>query len=288
MNITGRTTLCGLFGFPVEHSFSPMMHNAAFRELGLDWAYLPFAVKPDNLSVAVNSIRALDLAGVNVTVPHKEAVLPYLDELTTAAEMIGAVNVISNNNGKLIGDNTDGQGFTKALQQEPGFTVQGKKAVILGAGGAAKAVAVQLALEGLMEIKVINRTNDRAQDIAQKAGRLGVNHAVCNWEDNLVDIIANSDLVVQATNVGMYPDTEKCLPVSPDAFSPGQVVCDLVYNPVETKFLKMARANGAVTANGLGMLLYQGVLAFEQWTGSDAPVQIMREVLMNQMRGDKQ
>ncbi|MBM7854056.1 shikimate dehydrogenase [Desulfohalotomaculum tongense] len=289
MQIDGRTTLCGLFGYPVEHSFSPAMHNAAFRALNLNWAYVPFRVEPGHLPRAVEAVRCLNLAGVNVTVPHKEAVLPYLDELTPAAKTIGAVNVILNNNGKLTGYNTDGRGFTRALREEAGFIPKAKKAVILGAGGAAKAVAVQLALEGAAEIVIINRTVNRGEGLAQTLAQMGAVSRVLTWEqrDQAADAAAAADLVVQATNVGMYPETNQCLPIPEEVFNSHQVVCDLIYNPVETKFLKLAGARGVTVVSGLGMLLYQGVLAFELWTKTAAPVEVMKRALNNQLGGRK-
>ena len=284
--LDGKTTLCGLFGYPVEHSFSPAMHNAAFKALGLNWAYLPFKVEPRYLSQAVDGVRALNLAGVNVTVPHKEAVIPYLDELSPGAKAAGAVNVIVNNEGKLTGHNTDGAGFTRSIKEETGFTPQHRRVVILGAGGAAKAVVVQLAMEGAAKITLVNRTPSRAEQLAQTVTEMGCAAGVATWDSpDLRAVVAGADLVVQATNMGMYPDIEQCPPVPPGSFRPGQVVCDLVYNPVETKFLQMAVGAGAVGVNGLGMLLYQGVLAFELWTGKTAPVDVMKKSLYSRMGG---
>lgn len=288
MPITADTTLCGLFGYPVAHSFSPKMHNAAFQDLNLNWVYLPFNVPPEHLKQAVAAVRALNLAGVNVTVPHKQAVLPYLDELTPAADAIGAVNVIINEKGKLIGDNTDGAGFTKALREETGFTPKGKCAVILGAGGAARAVAVQLAFEGIKEIAVVNRSLSRAENLAKTLlQRHNVKVSVLTFEQEtiLLEVLRGADLVVQATKVGMHPHVEQCLPIPDAALHKNQVVCDLIYNPVATKFLQLAKSAGAVTVNGLGMLLYQGVLAFELWTKTKAPVDVMREALTVQIGG---
>lgn len=287
MVIDGRTTLCGLFGCPVEHSFSPLMHNTAFQYLKLNWAYVPFKVEPHQLPRALSSIPALNLAGVNVTIPHKEAVLRYLDELTPCAASIGAVNVILNREGKLVGDNTDGRGFIKSLQEEAGLIPAGKKAVILGAGGAAKAAAVQLAVEGAEEVSIVNRTPGKAEQLARAVQNLGSKSRVLTWEQTgeAAAAINEADLVVQATSVGMYPDVNSHLPVPEDAFHSGQVVYDLIYNPLKTKFLKMAEIRGAKAVSGLGMLLYQGALAFELWTGTAAPVNIMREALQKQLKG---
>lgn len=286
--INGSTTICGLLGYPVAHSFSPQMHNTAFETLVMNWVYLPLAVAPQDLPAAVSAITAFNMAGVNVTVPHKEAVLPLLDELTTAAKTIGAVNVIVNQAGKLTGHNTDGAGFIKALHREVAFNAVGKGVVILGAGGAAKAVAVQLALSGMKSLTIINRTIAKAEDIANRVKGVGGVAQALTWDESVLkQVITEADLVVQATNIGMHPDTDQCLPVNTSHFRQGQVVCDLVYNPVNTVFLQRAAKAGAQTVNGLGMLLYQGVLAFELWTGRSAPVKVMQQVLNRAMEGKK-
>ncbi len=286
MQIDGKTTLCGLFGYPVAHSFSPAMHNAAFQALELNWIYLPLEVKPEQLGQAVDGLRAFNMAGVNVTVPHKEAVIPYLDKLDQGAAAIGAVNVIVNYEGKLTGYNTDGAGFTRALKEETGFNPLHKKVVILGAGGAARAVAVQLTLEGAKEIVLVNRTVPRAQALAQTVERMGTPGRVLTWQEpQLAEAMSGADLVVQSTSIGMHPAVDYCPPVPQGVFRPGQLVCDLVYNPMETKFLSAAAKAGATTVSGLGMLLYQGVLAFELWTGLDAPVEEMKKALYRQIGG---
>lgn len=283
--ISGRTRVCGIFGYPVEHSFSPAMHNAAFAALGLDYIYVPFPVLPANLPGAVAAVRALGLAGVNVTIPHKEAVLPLLDELSEEARLIGAVNTIVNRSGQLHGDNTDGRGFLRSLEEKAGFTPAGKTALILGAGGAARAVAVQLALAGTKRLLLANRSQSRARELAGfVAERTGVRVEMVPWprKDNEMlpgEALLEAELVVQATPMGMHPNASETVPLPFDLFRPGQVACDLVYNPVETLFLKKAREAGAAAVDGLGMLLYQGALAFELWTGAAAPVEVMREAL---------
>ncbi|MCD5405196.1 MAG: shikimate dehydrogenase [Desulfotomaculum sp.] len=282
--INGETVVCGLFGYPVAHSFSPEMHNRAFDELGLNWAYLPFEVKPEHLSQAVEAVRALNLVGVNVTVPHKERVIEFLDEITQAAKTIGAVNVIVNDGGKLIGHNTDGIGFIKSLE-EAKFNVSGKKAVVLGAGGAAKAVCVQLAYEGIAELTIVNRNIEKANKLASLISNLKVDVITLRWEQkkHIRDEMHNADLVVQATSIGMHPDNA-FPPIPDDCFREGQIVCDLVYNPVNTKFLQAAKNAKATVVNGLGMLLYQGAAAFEMWTNKRAPVDVMRKVLVEKFK----
>lgn len=289
--ISGRTGVCGIFGYPVAHSFSPAMHNAAFSALGLDFVYVPFLVEPDHLPVAVEAVKTLGLAGVNVTIPHKQAVLTFLDEITEAAALIGAVNTIVNQSGHLLGDNTDGKGFLHALEEKTGFTPAGKTVLILGAGGAARAVAVQLALAGVKKVFVANRSRERAELLAALLVEKTMAAAeVVSWpggkeNQRLVEVLRDTELVVQTTPLGMYPNEGLALPLPDSVFKPGQVVCDLVYNPAETLFLKHARDVGATAINGLGMLLYQGVLAFELWTGVAAPVQVMRKALADSVYG---
>ncbi|GAB6182057.1 shikimate dehydrogenase [Desulfotomaculum defluvii] len=282
--INGNTRVCGLFGYPVEHSFSPAMHNEAFCHLGLNWVYLPFAVSIDKLKEAVTSICSLNLVGVNVTVPHKQRVLQFVDELEPAARIIGAVNTIVNHNGKLIGYNTDGQGFVQSLASEANFYPRGKKAIIIGAGGAARAVAVQLALSGLQSLYITNRNQEKAEELAWHINKSAATAiSTIPWESNLLEqSVAASDLVVQATSLGMSPHVDQ-VPVFPfHVLTSQHLVYDLIYNPGQTSFLKKAATQGSRTMNGLGMLLYQGVLAFQLWTGVKAPVEVMRYRLLQQ------
>jgi len=282
--INGHTKVCGIFGNPVQHTFSPAMHNAAFAAAGLNYIYVPFQVEKAALQDAIKAIRALEMPGVNITIPHKEAVLSYLDEISLEAGLIGAVNTVVNRRGRLIGENTDGRGFIKALLKQSGFNPAGKTALLLGAGGAARAVAVQLALAGMAKLVLVNRSRKRAEDLAMLiAEKTEAAVSVADWPSqglqHLKYYAASADLVVQATPLGMYPDIEEKAPFPFNHLKQGAVVCDLVYNPVQTNFLKKAAQAGAVTVNGLGMLLYQGALSFELWTGVPAPVQVMRETL---------
>ncbi|MEW6423418.1 MAG: shikimate dehydrogenase [Bacillota bacterium] len=285
VKIKGTTKICGLFGCPVEHSFSPAMHNAAFSSLGLDYVYVPFSVPPDELAQAVRAVRALNLAGVNVTVPHKEKVIPFLDELTPEAKSTGSVNTIVNVKGKLVGYNTDGAGLLKALEIEAGFLPAGKNALVLGAGGAARAVSAALALAGAREIKIAGRTYGKAAQLAREiAGRTPAKAEAVPWsEQKLGEEIKSVHLIVQATPAGMHPGEDQC-PLFPFEHLGGDhLVCDLIYNPPCTIFLERAQAAGARVMNGLGMLLYQGALAFALWTGKNAPVEIMRRALEEQL-----
>lgn len=279
--LNGKTKVCGLLGYPVEHSFSPAMHNAAFNEIGLNWVYVPFNVLPENLPRAVSGIVSLNLAGVNLTVPHKQAVMSLLDEIDPVAKITGAVNTIVNDGGKLIGYNTDGSGFVRSLAQEAGFTPGGKTALVLGAGGAARAVAIKLALSGVEKLYLTNRSQAKAVTLASHINKsTGVETVVLPWGKELPSaIVAASDLVVQTTPIGMSPETDQCPEFPFEALHSGQVVCDLIYNPGQTTFLSLAAQRGVTVLNGIGMLLYQGVLAFELWTNQEAPVQIMKNSL---------
>lgn len=278
MRINGNTVVCGIFGDPVAHSLSPVMHNAAFKELGLNWVYLPFRVTAGNLSAAVSAVKSLGMAGVNVTVPHKENIINYLEKLTDEAFLIGAVNTIINREGCLIGDNTDGKGFIKSLA-EARFLPEGRASLILGSGGAARAVAVALVQAGC-RLALANRTLSRAQKlVGLLKERLGVQVPVFRYDEINSDMVQEFDLIVNTTPLGMHPHVDSCPPLPVNSFHEGQLVYDLVYNPRETKLMKLARERGAKALNGLGMLLYQGVFAFELWTGKSAPVEVMRQAI---------
>lgn len=285
-HLNGKTKVCGLFGFPVEHSFSPAMHNAAFEQMGLNWAYMPFEVHPDKLPQAVQGITALGLVGANVTVPHKQKVIPLLHELDAAARLIGAVNTIVSEKGKLIGYNTDGKGFVTSLEKDAKYNCNNKKVLILGAGGAARAVAVQLALAGVNKLYITNRSREKAAQLAWEIEQgTAIQAEVLGWGTELPGSrVAEMDLIVQTTSLGMSPACNIAPDFPYEALHSGQVVCDLIYNPETTLFLKKAAMQKAKIYNGLGMLLYQGVLAFELWTGLRAPVEVMREALYKQVK----
>lgn len=278
--ISGRTRVYGLFGFPVGHSVSPAMHNAAFAALGLDGVYAAFPVPPEGLESAVAAIKALNLGGVNVTVPHKETVGSFLDQLAEEARLIGAVNTIVLEDGKLVGHNTDAGGFLRSLT-EAGFSVPGTKVVVLGAGGAARAAGVQLAISGAGRVVFVNRTPARAEAMAELVSQQGVEAAALSWEQSgrLKQEMSSADLVVQTTTLGMHPEVESCPSVDPRWFRQGQLVYDMVYNPSRTRFLEIAGQSGATTISGSGMLLHQGALSFQLWTGREAPLAVMRQAL---------
>lgn len=277
--------VCGLFGNPVAHSLSPAMHNAAFQALGLPWMYVPFQIEQQNLEAAVRGIKALGMVGVNVTVPHKQAVIPYLDFLSAEATLIGAVNTIINDKGVLRGYNTDGTGFIRFLQEELKCKVSGSRALLLGAGGAARAVAVALALNGMHEISILNRSLDKARAVAKCVQQTG---CICQVLENpkekeLALVLGQTDFIVQTTSIGMHP-CEKESPVFPyHLLDAAHTVVDIVYNPLQTAFMQQCAQQGATVYGGLGMLLYQGVQAFELWTNIPAPVACMRTVLQKGM-----
>lgn len=274
--ISSTTRLTGLLGHPVAHSKSPQMHNAAFAELGLDYRYLAFDVEPERIGEAVAGIRALGVRGVNVTIPHKVAVIPHLDELSEEARLIGAVNTIVQEDGRLIGYNTDGIGYISALREETGFDVSGKRILLLGAGGAARAVAAQMALAGSGQLVIAARAIDRAvalaEHLALHADTRGITMDVAERE------LASFDLIVNTTPVGMHPHVDE-VPISTERLESGQLVSDLIYNPRITRWLQEAQARGCKIHGGLGMFIHQGAHAFQLWTGSAAPTDVMRQTV---------
>lgn len=281
LKVNARTKVCGIIGDPVEHSLSPVMHNAAFSARGINYVYVAFAVPAPLLGAAVAGIRHLNLVGVNVTIPHKEAVLAYLDEVTEEARLMGAVNTIVRRKDRLIGYNTDGEGALRALRAA-GFDPAGRSILFLGAGGAARAVAVALARAGAAAVTVANRTPARAEAVAGLLhDKLGVAARTVPWphpgvEGPAREALEQADLVVHATPLGTYPDTSTGPDIAYEVLRPGQFVFDLVYNPPETVFLARARAAGARVVSGLEMLLHQGALAFELWTDQSPPLDTMR------------
>jgi shikimate dehydrogenase len=283
MTITARTKVCGLIGDPVEHSMSPAMHNAALAADGLDFIYVPFRVKRERLGEALLGMRGFNIRGLNVTIPHKVAVIPFLDGLDELAGKIGAVNTIVNDDGRLTGHNTDAGGFLRTLA-ESGIEPAGKKVVILGAGGAAaggaaRAIAFSLAGNGASPV-ILNRKLefDWAVSLAgQLEQAFNIEVAALELTDaNLEAALRSADILVNATSVGMSPGTDET-PVPRQLLKPELAVFDVVYNPRKTRLLAEAGAVGAATISGLEMLVWQGALAFEMWTGRKAPVALMRE-----------
>ncbi|MDO8588169.1 MAG: shikimate dehydrogenase [Armatimonadota bacterium] len=281
--ITGHTRLLGVFGHPIGHSLSPVMHNAALRELGLDYAYLAFDVDPADLESAVRAIRALGIVGVNVTIPHKENVIPFLDEISHEARLIGSVNTIINRDGRLLGESADGRGFMQALSAA-GADVRGKKAVVIGAGGSARAVLYALVTHGA-SVVVANRTVERGEELAKRINEVTSPDSVRATSlrpDSLREAVEGADLLVNCTSVGMWPDTD-AVPCPEDLLHSGLFVYDLVYNPLRTKLIAEAEKAGATAICGLKMLVYQGAASFKMWTGIDPPVETMENAVLEEM-----
>ncbi len=281
--ISGRTKIFGIFGHPVEHTFSPGMHNSAFVALKMDACYVPFAVHPDQLREAVNAVIPLKLSGLNITVPHKEKIIPFLDELSQEARLIGAVNTIEIRGEKLIGHNTDGRGFLRSLKEQAGFSPRGKKIFLIGSGGAARAVAFSLALSGASKIWLRDVDAKKAEVLAADINKK-TNIAVVSLPEHALSSAASeADCLINATPIGLKKGDP--LPVPSRIIEARHLVVDLVYNPPETPLLKAARMKKAKSLSGLGMLLYQGVIAFEIWTRKKAPVSVMQKALSLQIRG---
>ncbi len=280
--ISGKTAVYGIFGHPVEHTFSPGMHNAAFRKIGLNACYVPFSVSPERLDRAVRSIIPLGLRGLNITVPHKEKVIPFLDALTDDAAMIGAVNTIEVRGERLIGHNTDGRGFLRSLAEDAQFRPRGKAFAIVGAGGAARAVGCNLALAGAREVLFYDVNMRKAQKLARELSKHIGPRVRALSSAEFARSAPRADCLINATPIGLRP--EDPLSIGRELITESHLVCDLIYKPRNTKLLQAARSRGAKTLSGIGMLLYQGVIAFEIWTGKAAPVAVMRRALSEQMR----
>jgi len=270
MKIDAKTKVMALLGHPVRHSFSPAMHNAAFDKLGLNCRYVAFEVHPDNLEAAVEGVRALGLAGVNVTVPHKENVIQYLDDVDPEAKFIGAVNTVVNNDGRLKGYNTDGRGFMRSLKED-GIDPSGKRILIVGTGGAARAIGYYLA-EQARELLLFDVLKDKADALAVELKKRGT---VTRVDD--LDGLPDMDIIINATPLGLKEEDQ--LPFDLSAVEKRQVIGDLIYK--ETRLQREAAAMGCKTFNGLGMLIWQGALAFELWTGETAPYETMRNAIEN-------
>lgn len=277
MNVLGNTRVLGVFGHPIAHSLSPVMHNAAIRALNIDYVYVPFHVMPENLGKAIDGIRAMEIAGVNVTIPHKEAVIGYLDEVSRYSMRIRSVNTIVNVDGRLRGDTTDGPGFLRSAEAEWG-KLDGCKTLILGAGGSAKAVSFALAEIGC-EIVLANRTRERAVELAgclEQVFGAGKFRVTGLDAEALSEALSGVELVVNTTSVGMHPDVDG-IPMPPELLRPNLLIYDLVYNPARTRLVVEAERHGAKALTGLKMLVYQGALSFEMWTGLEPPIEVMEQ-----------
>ncbi|MGF3522988.1 MAG: shikimate dehydrogenase [Candidatus Bathyarchaeia archaeon] len=284
MNLSGKTRVYGVIGDPIAHSLSPTLHNAAFEALKMDCAYLAFHVKSSEVENALRGMRGLGIAGLNVTMPHKSAVLPFLDEVEQTARFLGSVNTISNRDGKLLGFSTDGVGALNALKLN-GVDLCSKKVLLLGGGGTAKAVAYALTRE-VGELVILNRSPQKIAPLTESLNRqfkaqvAGGLLEPSSLRQNLQD----ADVLINATSVGMYPDEAHSL-VEPSWLKPDLTVMDVVYNPVETKLAKDAKNAGAKVISGVEMLIYQGAASFEIWTGKPAPIEVMRKAALKRLEG---
>lgn len=276
MNIKGSTNIVGLIGHPVEHSFSPPMHNAAFEELGMDWAYVAFDVNPNNLKSAIDGAKSLNIKGFNVTIPHKINVMDYLDEIDEVASLIGAVNTIDFNNMK--GYNTDGIGAVKAIEEVT--SIKNSNVVVAGAGGASRAISFYIAKYGADSLTILNRNIQKAQDLAGdvEASDL-IDEVGSDSISNINSYLDDADILIDTTPLGMHPHIDDKPIAIADNMHEDLTVFDAVYNPNETVLLKEAIKAGAKPVYGIKMLLYQGAESFEIWTGKKAPVDVMEEAL---------
>ena len=278
-NVLGRTdmstTRAAVIGSPVTHSLSPLLHNAAFNSLGMDWEYLALEITESELDEVLAQMRSGNLGGLSVTMPLKTRVASLVDECTSTAEKLSAVNCVVANEKGLIGHNTDGDGFLNGLIHEAQFDPKGKKVAVIGAGGAARAVIEALARSGAASIMVVNRTPAKAESAADLAGEVG---AVGTLKD-----ISGADLVVNATSIGMK-DSQVDIPCSVDLLHSSQLVVDLIYHPLETRWISLAKQKGIDSYNGVSMLLFQAAEAFTLWTGEEAPISIMQEAITQELK----
>jgi shikimate dehydrogenase len=280
--ITGKTNVYGIIGDPVEHSLSPGMHNAAFEKLGLDNIYVPFHVKSGELEDAINGAHAMGIRGLNVTIPHKTEVIKYLDYLDIAAGLIGAVNTIEFGENGAVGHNTDGIGAVRAIEEIT--SIKDKKILLLGAGGAARAISFQILMSGASSLVISNRTNEKAEELRDDlVEKLDPDVRVIDLGFKLEKELNDVDILINTTSVGMYPNISQKPLVTADTMHEGLIVYDIVYNPLKTGLLAEAEKAGAETISGVKMLMYQGVEAFKIWTGIEPPIEVFQNALMSEM-----
>ena len=278
--LTGHTRIVGVIGDPVEHSRSPQMHNAAFAKAGLDYVYVPFHVRPNDLGDAIAGFKAINVVGINVTLPHKQTVIPYLTSVSRAAELIGAVNTLTFVGDEIHGDNTDAPGVLRALEENRDMSVPvGEAVVVLGAGGAARAVVVALALAGVASITIANRTAEKAVSLAEEMHQKTdvAIHGMGLTDARLPVAVRQSVLLINTATASM--DTTHPLLISTDWLQPNAIVYDIVYTPPVTPLMQAAAGRGCPTLGGIGMLVHQGAIAFEKWTGITPCTETMREAL---------
>ena len=279
MSADYRDNLVGVFGYPVAENPTSVMLEAAFKHLGLNWRYLTVEVRPASLPEAIRGIRAMGFKGINLTIPHKVAVMPLLDSIADDARLIGAVNTVRREGDRLIGENTDGKGFLRGVREEAGIDPKGAHIVVLGAGGAARAIAVECALAGADRITLVNRSAERGAALADHlAQNLKAAALFVPWRGDFTPG-KNTDILVNATSIGLFPDGGTMPPVRIEDLKQTCLVCDVIPNPPDTRFIMTARAQGHKTLTGLPMLVNQGAIGFKMWTGLDAPEKVMRAAL---------
>ncbi len=273
-----KAELVGVFGHPVAENPSVVMEEAGFQALHLNWRYLTVEVYPQDLAAAMQGARAFNMKGINLTIPHKVEVLQYLDEVKPDAALMGAVNTVVRVGDRLVGENTDGKGFMQALRQDAKINPIGKKVLVLGAGGAARSITVELALAGAQEITIVNRSPERGRALAELLrAKTPVKVHFLSWQGTC-SIPGDTDILVNATSIGLAPDAQEKPEIDYGSISPGMAVCDVIPAPM-TPFLEEAQERGAKAIDGLGMLVYQGAIGFKLWTGLDAPVEVMYKAL---------
>lgn len=280
MQVNGKTKVYALLGKPIGHSLSPVMHNSAFNALNYNGLYIALQVEKEKMNEAVEGIRSLGILGGNVTVPHKESIIPYLDRITEEARQVGAINTYYWKNGELWGANTDGPGFINSITKKKKDVLKSKGAIIFGAGGAARAVSVSLFNNGIRELVIVNRNKDRAKTLADHLMFLGCDVSFFDWEEFKKEkVLKEYELLINTTSLGMEPLIDDMPPLDINAIRTGHFVVDIIYKPQETLLLQKAKERGCMTLNGMSMLLEQGILAFELFTGLEAPVNVMKREL---------
>jgi len=284
MKITGSTRITGIIGFPLTHTLSPAMQNTAFESVGLDYVYVPMPVKPQDIERAVKSIVPLGICGVNVTIPYKEKVVEFLDCVTEEAKIIGAVNTIENTNNKLIGHNTDAEGFIISLTTDGNVIAENKHVLMIGAGGVARAIGVKLLVEKIASLAVYDIESRKAKELCQRLGKYFPSASIKPINASQInDVLSGADILINATPVGMNEADDRLLvSLNPEKFHKNMFIFDVVYNR-ETCLLKEARKHRIKSEGGMGMLLYQGALAFEIWTGKKAPIKVIKQVLLENL-----
>ncbi len=273
-----KAELVGVFGHPVAENPTVVMHEAAYAALGMNWRYLTIEVLPEDLENAMLGLRAMNMRGINLTIPHKVEVLQYLDHLSEAARLMGAVNTVVNNDGELFGENTDGKGFMRALTEDAGIDPSGANVVVFGAGGASRAITVELALSGAKAITIVNRSPERGGLLVDLLNKDTPTSATYEIWDGPHRIPADTDIVINATSIGLFPDVDAQPDLDYSTLTTAMTVCDVIHSPT-TPFLREAQKQGAATLDGVGMLVYQGAIGFKLWTGRTAPVDVMYEAL---------